>query len=143
MAFGVNVNPFLLNATLKYHISQYEADPGLVQNLLNSFYVDDLVVTGKRCVEKCLSLYQKSKKCLLEGGFNLRKWISNSPKLLELICEDQVETVGTCAVVEDTESYAKTTFNHLEKLDMKDEQPREEQIIDGIRHHSRVMHSSL
>ena len=120
VVFGVNASPFLLNATLKYHISQYEADPGLVQNLLNSFYVDDLV-TGERGVEECLSLYQKSKKCLLEGGFNLRKWISNSPKLLELICEDQVGTVGTCAVMEDTESYAKTTVNHLEKLDMKDE----------------------
>ena len=58
VVFGVNASPFLLNATLKYHISQYEADPGLVQNLLNSFYVDDLV-TGERGVEECLSLYQK------------------------------------------------------------------------------------
>ena len=113
VVFGVNASPFLLNATLKYHISQYEADPGLVQNLLNSFYVDDLV-TGERGVEECLSLYQKSKKCLSEGGFNLRKSISNSPELLELICEDQVGTVGTCAVVENTESYAKTTASHLE-----------------------------
>ena len=113
VVFGVNASPFLLNATLKYHISQYEADPGLVQNLLNSFYVDDLV-TGERGVEECLSLYQKSKKCLSEGGFNLRKSISNSPELLELICEDQVGTVGTCAVVENTESYAKTTVSHLE-----------------------------
>ena len=72
VVFGVNASPFLLNSTLKYHISQYEAYPGLVQNLLNSFYVDDLV-TGERGVEECLSLYQKSKKCLLEVGFNLRK----------------------------------------------------------------------
>ena len=78
VVFGVNTSPFLLNATLKYDISQYEADPGLVKNLLNSFYVDDLV-TGERGVEECLSLYQKSKKCLSEGGFNLRKWISDSP----------------------------------------------------------------
>ena len=41
--------------------------------------------------------------------------------MLELICENQVETIGNCAVVEDTESFAKTTVNHLEKLDMKDE----------------------
>ena len=41
--------------------------------------------------------------------------------MLELFCENQVETVGTCAVAEDTESYAKTNVNHLEKLDMKDE----------------------
>ena len=56
-------------------------------------------MTGERGVKECLSLYQKSKKCLSEGRFNLRKWISDSPKLLELICQDQVETVTTCAVL--------------------------------------------
>ena len=29
-------------------------------------------MTGERGVEECLSLYQKSKNCLSEGGFNLR-----------------------------------------------------------------------
>ena len=72
VVFGVNASPFVWNATLNYHISQYEADPGLVQNLLNSFYVLDDLVTRERGVEGCLSLYQNSKKCLSEGGFNLR-----------------------------------------------------------------------
>ena len=58
VVFGVNASPCLLNATLKHHISQYEADPGLVENLFNSLYVDDLV-TGESGVEECLSLYQK------------------------------------------------------------------------------------
>ena len=102
VVFGVNASPCLLNATLKHHISQYEADPGLVENLLNSFFVDDLV-TGVSGVERCLRFIRKYvyKKCLSEGGF-------------EFICEDQVGTVKTCAFVEDTESYAKTTVNHGE-----------------------------
>ena len=58
VVFGVNARPCLLNATLKHHISQYEAGPGLVENLFNSLYVDDLV-TGESGVEECLSLYQK------------------------------------------------------------------------------------
>ena len=122
VVFGVNASPCLLNATLKHHISQYEVDPGLVENLFNSLYVDDLV-TGESGVEKCLSLYQKIRlrsahqrvALTCESGFQIL------PKVLELICEDQVGTVKTCALVEDTESYAKTTVNHLEKLDMKDE----------------------
>ena len=41
--FGVNSSPFLLNGTLKYHIEKYQLeDLKLVDDLLNSFYVDDL-----------------------------------------------------------------------------------------------------
>ena len=70
-------------------------------------------------------LYRKSKKCLSEGGFNLRKWVSNSPKLLELISEEQTR-VGESSpeskmVVEDTESYAKTITGNLERLEMKNQ----------------------
>ena len=42
VVFGVNASPFLLNASLKHIISQYQADPEFVENLMNSFYVDDL-----------------------------------------------------------------------------------------------------
>jgi len=118
--FGVNASPFLLNATLKHHISQHQADPEFVEDLLNSFYVDDLV-SGEKNLAKCLPPYQKSKECLSEGGFNLRKWIPNSPQLLELICEDQTRIGENCPVMEDTESYPKTTMGHLEKIDMKNE----------------------
>ena len=52
--------------------------------------------------------------------------------MLELICEDQVGTVRTCASVEDTESYGKTTVNHLKKLDMKDEHKVLDQRADYI-----------
>ena len=122
MVFGVNASPCLLNATLKHHISQYETDPGLVENLFKLFYVDDLVV-GERGVEECLSLYQKI--CLRSAYQKVASTCQSAfqilPEVLELICEDHVGTVKTCALVEDTESYAKTTVNHLKKLDTKDE----------------------
>lgn len=124
VVFGVNSSPFLLNATLQYHICQYSSDPEFVENLLNSLYVDDLV-SAEGDLEKCLSLYQKSKKCLSEGGFNPRKWISNSPKLLDLIREDRTKAEGDLSeqrsVVEDKEAYARITVGHLEELDMKKE----------------------
>ena len=95
-----------------------------MENLLNSFYVDDLV-SEERNLERCLLLYEKSKACLSEGGFNLRKWISNSSKLLEFIQEDRTRTKENCPesqpVVEDTETYARITMGHLEELDIRDE----------------------
>ena len=82
------------------------------------------LVSGERNLEKCLFLYKKSKKYLSEGGFNLRKWISNSPKHLELI-QDRTRTKENCPesqpVVEDTETYARITMGHLEELDIKNE----------------------
>lgn len=62
---------------------------------------------------------------LSKGGFNLRKRISYSPQLLELIREDRTRTKENCPetqlVVEDTETYARITMGHLEELDMKNE----------------------
>ena len=47
VVFGLNASPFLLNATLRHHISKYNSiDPEFVRKLLDSFYVDDLV-TGE------------------------------------------------------------------------------------------------
>lgn len=96
---------------------------------MNSFYVDDLV-SGEINLEKCLSLYQKSKKCLSEVGFNLRKWISNSPKLFELLLFGQDRARAekpnypeSHSVVEDTEKDATTTMGYcnLEELHVKNE----------------------
>ena len=113
-----------VHATLRHHISQYSLDAEFVENLLNSFSVDDLV-SGERNLEKSSMLYEKSKKCLSEGGFNLRKWISKLPHLLELIQEDRTRTKKDCPepqlVVEDTETYARITMGHLGELDMKNE----------------------
>ena len=46
MVFGANASPCLLNATLKHHISQYEEDAGVVENLLFC----------SSCIAKCISL---------------------------------------------------------------------------------------
>jgi len=60
-----------------------------------------------------------------EGGFNLRKWNSNSNKLLQRIeiAESVLDhgssrTLNTIAtVIEEEESYAKSTIGNCEKTD--------------------------
>ena len=84
VVFGVSSSPFLLNATIKHHIEQYkEADPEFVEKFLRSIYVDDLS-SGASEVDAAYELYLKSKLRLAEGGFNLRKFVSNDSNCPEL-----------------------------------------------------------
>ena len=81
VVFGVSSSPFLLNATIRHHLEKYSvAQPDLVNKLLKSTYVDD-VVTGAESEEAAYELYKASKELLKSAGFNLRKFTSISQSL--------------------------------------------------------------
>ena len=81
VVFGVNCSPFLLNATLQYHLDTFiEIDPEFVRVMKRSFYVDDLV-SGERATQEAIDLYDKAKTRLALGGFKLRRWLTNSEEL--------------------------------------------------------------
>ena len=81
VVFGVTASPFLLNATILHHLSNYqERDAEFVQKLLKSLYVDD-VTGGGGSDEEAHEFYVKARTRLAEGGFNLRKFMSNSKQL--------------------------------------------------------------
>ena len=107
VVFGVSSSPFLLNATIRYHLEQYrEIQPMLVEKLSKAAYVDD-IVTGADNEEEAHQLFTKSKELLKEGGFNLRKFCSNST-LLQMKVEGQElldESIPTCT----DETYASST----------------------------------
>ena len=74
VVFAVTSSPFLLNATVRYHLESHaDDDPDLVQKLLRSMYVDD-VVTGAQSDERAYQLYTGAKELLKTAGFNLRKF---------------------------------------------------------------------
>ena len=57
--------------------------------MLKSLYVHDYA-SGGESVSECFDLYQKLKKCFKDGGFNMRKWATNSSDLNELICKEEI-----------------------------------------------------
>jgi len=76
-----------LNATIKHHLEKYEETfPQFVQLFLRSVYVDD-VSFGADNDDDAYELYFKSKTILREGGFNLRKFGTNSVALQQRINE--------------------------------------------------------
>lgn len=81
VVFRVSSSPFLLNATIKYHLEQYlDTRPHLVESLLRSTYVDD-IITGANSDDEAFDLYTQSKEIFRSGGFNLRKFSTNSREL--------------------------------------------------------------
>ena len=105
VVFGVSASPFLLNATISYHLEKYRDDhPDLVNTLKQSIYVDD-VTYGADDNDDAYNLYSTSKKLFADGGFNLRKFVTNSSHLHQRIAAEQklpteVELYG-CIMEED------------------------------------------
>ena len=115
VVFGVNASPFILNATIRHHVNTYMLnDDAFALELLKSLYVDDFV-SGAKDVNNALSLSKEMKLCLKSGGFNMRKWNSNSASLLQSLKQDSA-FVGDFAinskecVQEEYESFSKSVF---------------------------------
>ena len=111
VVFGVTASPFLLNATILHHLSNYqERDAEFVQKLLKSLYVDD-VTGGGGSDEEAHEFYVKARTRLAEGGFNLRKFMSNSKQLMSLVHGSNDSQRQCPSIVSDQDTFAKATLN--------------------------------
>ena len=99
MVFGINCSPFLLNATIDVHLKSYQSkNYQLAQNLLNNLYVDD-VASGVSSVEDGIQFFKFTNSCMRDGGFQLRKWCSNSDRLNAYFSDE--ESTGDAAMKDD------------------------------------------
>ena len=81
VVFGITSSPFLLNGTVRHHLSKYlKKKSGVVGQIMDDLYVDDLV-SGSNEPEEGKTLYERSKAILSEAGFDLRKWVTNDREL--------------------------------------------------------------
>ena len=82
--FGVIVSSFLLHAVLQSHFHrELESDPELMEKVLKSFYVDDLL-SGAKDVEAADALRKRLEDILGKIGMNLHGWNSSSQVLREM-----------------------------------------------------------
>ena len=81
------MQPFLLGATLKYHL-QKEGTP-LALNIMNNIYVDN-VLLGANSSEHAFEMYQEAKGIFRRASMNLREWYSNSDEFLKLLPADEI-----------------------------------------------------
>ena len=106
VVFGLNASPFLLNGTIRHHLSKFEKeDLVFVRKMLESFYVDDLV-SGEDSSNDAYALYIKAKDRMAQGGFNLRKWMTNDAQLRDKISDVKRD----CGGESNEETFAKTSL---------------------------------
>ena len=81
VVFGVSASPFLLNATIRFHLEKHvDTNKAVVTRLLHSTYVDD-IISGANTEEEAFNLYVGAKAIFQKEGFNLRKFLTNSHHL--------------------------------------------------------------
>lgn len=84
VAFGLTISPFILAATIKFHIRKYkEKMPDSYEMLNSSIYVDDLYY-GAETEDDAFRLSADAVCIFKDAGMNLRKLKTNSVKLNEL-----------------------------------------------------------
>ena len=89
VVFGVSSSPFLLNAVIRHHLNKYkEEDPAFTRDMIEGFFVDDLVTGCKDTSEAC-ALYDKAKQRMLEARLKLRKRKTNDKPSQEQIARNE------------------------------------------------------
>ena len=86
---------------------------------LKSIYVDD-VSYGADDEDAAFKLHMKSNEILAEGGFNLRKFVTNSTKVNHCVCSTEqdpdVSRIST-KIVEEDKSYTKDILGDKQHVD--------------------------
>ncbi|XP_073963074.1 uncharacterized protein [Choristoneura fumiferana] len=76
VVFGVTSSPFLLGATINYHLEKYtEKYKDTAERLKNSFYVDNCV-TSLESEQEAQIFIEEAKRVMLEAKFDLRGWVT-------------------------------------------------------------------
>ena len=119
VVFGVSSSLFLLTAAIKHHLEKFnQTCPQFVKLFLQSVYVDD-VSFGADDDDAAYELYTKSKSILREGGFNLRKFVTNSTTLQPRIDETEARSIDVYSdcnkamVEEEEKTYTKKPVRWL------------------------------
>jgi hypothetical protein len=89
VSFGIVASPFLLGATLVYHLKKAQTPTAL--KTANDIYVDN-VVTGVASASEAMEYYRETKLLFREAGMNLREYSSNDSEFMTSVPEvDRVD----------------------------------------------------
>ena len=128
VVFGVRSSPFHLSATFRYHAEKYrEKYAHVVQELIDAMYVDDFESEADS-VEEGYELFVTARKISKEGGWNLRKFATNSRQLQDRIDADFPELANDMP----TNSADDISFSEVTQPSYEVTQSNREQKVLGM-----------
>lgn len=77
VVFGLNCSPYLLNAVIKHHLSQWSGDEEIIDVLKKSFYIDNLLGSVES-MQAFSSFKEISMKILYDAQMKLHEWANSS-----------------------------------------------------------------
>ncbi|KAJ8027606.1 hypothetical protein HOLleu_32800 [Holothuria leucospilota] len=84
--FGNKSSPFLLNATIKYHLSNYPPSAAKTE-LEENLYCDDLL-TGTDTAKEGYALFKDCDQIMISAGMTFAKFTSNNVKMSEIFFQE-------------------------------------------------------
>ncbi|KRX38702.1 hypothetical protein T09_11914, partial [Trichinella sp. T9] len=91
VTFGLNCAPFLAMAVLHHHAELNQAEYGkAVENVKRNMYVDDIVLSCEE-EEDAIRRIKELRKLMEIGGFDLTKWSSNIPTIMNDLPSEKIE----------------------------------------------------
>ena len=119
VAFGISSSPFLLNATIRHHLTSTDLPEEFVDCVLKSLYVDDFV-GGEDSDDLVFEMFKNLKSSFKSGGFNMRKWVSTSTLVQKRIEQHERESpldveistkpVEECKIQEEDQTFSSSQF---------------------------------
>ena len=94
--FGATCSPFILNATIQKHLDQFTDQ--VTQRIKSDLYVDNLA-SGTDNEDEATTFLNQARTIMTPVQFNLHSWNSNSPKVMELATERNIQDTDTEAKV--------------------------------------------
>ena len=107
VTFGVSASSFAANMSIKQNALELaEQYPLATRAVQEEFYVDD-GLTGADSVEEAIELQRQLQELFLKGGFQLRKWNSSNPTVIEHLPQEIKGTLSS-HTIPDPDQYTKT-----------------------------------
>uniref|UniRef100_A0A7I4YZT0 Peptidase A2 domain-containing protein n=1 Tax=Haemonchus contortus TaxID=6289 RepID=A0A7I4YZT0_HAECO len=94
VTFGINASPFLLSATILYHLKNYVKNEELTDEIARNLYVDNLFVNADSR-EGAIQKYTDLKTIFSNMRMNLREFIANDAYIMDAIkvCDQSLSRV--------------------------------------------------